>query len=129
MASRRATIFLTAKDLERSRRFYTEDLGLQESSAASDHVAYGVGGTRLVIHREIPPEEMARWGLPPVQEPRGSGVTITLRAEDPDSLFRRLQARKVPVLLPPRDAPWGVRLLLLQDPDGYTLEVNRPLLP
>ncbi|MFQ5894504.1 MAG: VOC family protein [Nitrospinota bacterium] len=43
MASRRATIFLTAKDLEHSRRFYTEDLGLQESSAASNHVAYELG--------------------------------------------------------------------------------------
>lgn len=122
-----STVFLIGRDLAASRRFYTEILRLEEASVQRDHVRYRVGETFLVLHAPIADEEMRAWGLDPLRELRGSGVVLTLRAADVDAAYRELSARGAEVLFPPRDAPWGVRMFMVRDPDGFLLEVSRPL--
>lgn len=122
-----STVFLIGRDLAASRRFYTEILRLEEASVQRDHVRYRVGEAFLVLHAPIADAEMRAWGLDPLREPRGSGVVLTLRAQDVDAAYRELSARGAEVLFPPRDAPWGVRMFMVRDPDGFLLEVSRPL--
>ena len=122
-----STVFLIVSDLEASRKFYTDTLGLMEASAAGDHVRYEIGGASLVVHGPIPDDEMRAWNLEPVGEPRGSGVVITLRAGDVDAAHAAISEKGAEVLSPPRDASWGVRLFIVRDPDGYLIEISRPL--
>ena len=120
-------VFLIAKDYAASRRFYTETLGLKEARAAKDHVRYDLGGTALIIHAPIPDAEMRRWNLDPLREPRGAGVVLTLTPADVDRAHAVLIEREAEVMFPPRDAPWGVRMFMLKDPNGFLIEVSRPL--
>lgn len=120
-------VFLICRDLEVSRNFYSETLGLRETSAAADHVRYETGSASLVIHAPIPDDEMRAWNLEPVTEPRGSGVVLTLRAADVDEAHGTLSRKGADILFPPRDASWGVRLFMVRDPNGFLIEVSRPV--
>lgn len=121
-----STVFLIGRDLAASRRFYTEILRLEEVSVQPDHVRYRVGEVFLVVHAPIADEEMRAWKLEPLREPRGSGVVLTLRPADVDAAHAELRGRGAEILFPPRDAPWGVRLFMVRDPDGFLIEVSRP---
>ena len=120
-------VFLITKDYEASCRFYTETLELKEVSREKEHVRYDLGGTSLIIHAPIPDEEMRKWKLDPLQEPRGSGVVVTLSPEDVDSAYDALAGKGVETVFPPLDAPWGVRMFMLKDPNGFLIEVSKPL--
>ena len=120
------SLFLISRDLEESRRFYTDTLGLKEESAGSGQVCYKVGDLQLIVHAPIPAEEMRAWGLEPVRDPRGAGVVITLRPADVDAAFTEISAKGGDTLFPPRDAPWGVRMFMVRDPSGFLIEISRP---
>ena len=120
-------IFLITKDYEASLRFYTETLGLKEASRTKDHVRYELGGASLIIHAPISDEEMRKWNLEPLREPRGSGVVVTLSPDDVDRAYSALTEKGAEVVFPPRDAPWGVRMFMLKDPNGFLIEVSKPL--
>ena len=122
-----STVFLIGRDLAASRRFYTEILRLEEASVQRDHIRYQIGESSIVVHAPIPDEEMRAWNLEPVREPRGSGVVLTLRARDVDAAHKELKGKGADILFPPRDAPWGVRLFMVRDPDGFLIEISRPL--
>ena len=100
-------VFLITKDYEASLRFYAETLGLREASRARDHARFALKGVSLVIHAPIPDEEMRRWGLEPLREPRGSGVVLTLAPDDVDRAHEALLEKGAEVLFPPRNAPWA----------------------
>ncbi len=121
------TIFLIGRDLGASKKFYSETLGLTEISSTEDHIRYKVGEVSLVIHAPIPDEEMRAWNLDPLTEPRGSGVILTLQPENVDETHESLLSQGADILFPPRDAPWGVRLFILRDPNGFLIEVSRPI--
>lgn len=120
-------VFLITKDYEASCRFYTETLELKEASRTKDHVRYDLGGTSLIIHAPISDEEMRKWNLEPLAEPRGSGVVVTLNPKDVDRAHDALLEKGAEVIFPPRDAPWGVRMFMLKDPNGFLIEVSKPL--
>lgn len=120
-------VFLITKDYEASLRFYAETLGLKEASRARDHARFALKGVSLVIHAPIPDQEMRRWGLEPLREPRGSGVVLTLAPDDVDRAHEALLKKGAEVLFPPRNAPWGVRMFMLKDPNGFLIEVSRPI--
>ena len=127
MFEKLSTVFLIGRNLKASRKFYTESLGLKEASATADHIRYDVGGVALVIHAPISDEEMRAWNLEPVREPLGAGVVVTLQAKDVDATHKELTLRGADIVFPPRDAPWGVRFFMLRDPDGFLIEVSRPI--
>ncbi|MEK6712201.1 MAG: VOC family protein [Nitrospinota bacterium] len=122
-----SAVFLIGRDLAASRRFYTGILRLEEASVQPDHVRYRLGETSLVVHAPIADAEMRAWNLEPLREPRGSGVVLTLRPADVDAAYKELKDKGADILFPPRDAPWGVRLFMVRDPDGFLIEVSRPL--
>ena len=88
---------------------------------------YDLGGTSLIIHAPIPDEEMRKWNLEPLREHRGSGVVVTLTPEDVDRAYDALTEKGAEVVFPPRNAPWGVRMFMLKDPNDFLIEVSRPL--
>ena len=94
-------IFLITKDYEASLRFYTETLGLKEASRTKDHVRYELGDTSLIIHAPISDEEMRKWNLEPLREPRGSGVVVTLSPDDVDRAYSALTEKGAEVVFPP----------------------------
>lgn len=53
------------------------------------------------------------------------GGAVYILMDDVDAFHRTIAAR-VPVLEPPEEAPWGVREMMVVDPDGNRLRFANP---
>lgn len=108
-------VWLYARDLERSRRFYETQLGLplwREEPGETLH--FGVGGSLLSIHAANATD------LPP----RGVYVVLHVPAGI-DELCDRLQHQGIVVERPLVDRPFG-RSMMFRDPDGYEIWLCQP---
>ncbi len=76
-------IALSAIDVVRARRFYSETLQLEEDREATDEVGYRIGDTVLIVRQHSPTND---------PNPR-----ITLQVEDARETEKRLRERAVTI--------------------------------
>lgn len=113
-------VALTARDLERSRQFYRDTLGLPLLFEAGGMMFFDVGGTRLLIGTENT-----------AGEPGGS--ILYIEAPDIDALGPALEAKGVRFLgaaqVVQRTATHELKTRAFHDPDGNVLQLmgNVPL--
>jgi catechol 2,3-dioxygenase-like lactoylglutathione lyase family enzyme len=123
-------VFLMTSDLTRSRAFY-DALGFEVAAEGSRSVEFDTGAARLKLEADFDPDTLSVFGLSPPGDSRGDGVVVVVEVPDADELAERAEdataAHGGEVLAGPRDVDWGRRLLLVSDPDGYTLELSQPL--
>ena len=128
----RMQIGLTVSDVQRSRHFYGELLGLKEepemklpeSMGTVGNVRYGfiMGATTIKFwgRGELP----TKTGAPS----RYTGIRlITVHVTDADAVHKELVARGVEVKAPPADFQGLARVFFVADPDGNWIEFASPL--
>jgi lactoylglutathione lyase len=115
MAIRLSHLFLYVSDLQRSRRFYTEMLGLRVLLEENGYVRVGVPDG-LHIGMEVGRDFQIG----------ARGIEINLQVDDVDAWTNRLREAGVEILQGPSDMPWGARHSFFQDPDGYRLSIFTP---
>lgn len=120
-------VYLMVRDVDESRAFYRETLGFEVADRAERRVKLRTGECTLVLEQDFTPETLSSFGLSPPSDPRGEGVIVVLAVPDVDAVYDRVRADGLEVHCEPRDVDWGRRLFLLDDPDGYTLEISQPL--
>ncbi len=113
--------YLTTPDLELSRGFFEDVLGLQPSRVGDSSVSYGLEGVELKIKQDHTEEELREYGLEPPVEPRGEGAVYVVAIDDLNSVSERADEN---LLWGPDEAPWGDRMALLESPAGYVFEVR-----
>jgi len=104
-------VLLSPLDFERSRRWYTDVLGLRI------YREYGVGGeiTGIVLFLGGGFLELTRAG--PSQ-----ALTLWLQVPAVDVEHDRLAATgEVTIVTPPKTMPWGLREMWIEDPDGVRI--------
>lgn len=125
----RVQIGLTVADIERSRRFYGEVLGLREQpqvalgGALGTRYAYTWGNTTIKFWR-VPGELPVRTGPP---NGRAGLRTFTAVVPDIEAAHAELVAKGVAITLPPLELPGIARILFFSDPDGNWIEVSQRL--
>jgi catechol 2,3-dioxygenase-like lactoylglutathione lyase family enzyme len=107
------TIVLFVSDVERARRFYRDQLGLEQVHESGGRVGLQCGATRLLLH---PTEDAERGAW---------NVELYFQVEDVDECVARLRGQGVGVLLEPSDEPWGERNAGVLDPDGYPIYLTQ----
>ncbi len=109
-------VALQVKDLDRSRAFYCETLGLEVDHTGPPHaVLFRTRPIPFAIRE--PSEEL------PVQPRPGIGVALWLNADDPDALAAQLAAAGVPIVESVHPGGFG-RQFTFADPDGYWITVH-----
>lgn len=109
-------VALQVRDLAASRRFYTEQLGLQPAPKSPP--------SAVVFETEPIPFAIREPALDLNAVPRlGWGVALWLRCDDADELCSSLRASGVRITQPPQDGPFG-RYFVFSDPDGYAITVH-----
>ncbi|MEV4472454.1 VOC family protein [Nonomuraea sp. NPDC049504] len=102
-------VLLRPGDLERSRRFYAETLGLAvyREFGPPDHpgTVFFLGGGFLEVSGQGAQD--------------GSAHTLWLQVRDVAHEERRLRQAGVTVLREAREEPWGLVELWIADPDGH----------
>ncbi len=116
-------VLLHPTDLERSRAFYRDDLGLavyrEFGTGPERGTVFFLGGGFLELSRGS-------------NEPPGPGLALWLQVRDLTEARRDLAARGVRVLREPERMPWGLDEMWVADPDGVRICVvevpeNHPL--
>jgi catechol 2,3-dioxygenase-like lactoylglutathione lyase family enzyme len=67
--------------------------------------------------------------IPPEARGRASGLLINFEVEDVDSVYERIVAAGLPILLALRDEPFGQRHFITRDPTGVLIDVVKPIPP
>ena len=111
---------LVTRDVERSKRFYTEVLGAQERDATEGPASVNLAGTVI----DLFPANDAPW---PGHPSPGSGAqhhAYLIKLEDFEPWLAHLQAHN----LPTRVMAHGlIRMsMYVDDPDGYHIELTVP---
>ncbi len=100
-------VIIHPRDLERSRRFYEDVLGLSIYRQWGVGVAYFIGGGHLELSRGDGQDRTTLW----LQIPSLDGIQDSLRAAD------------VVVTKEAEHMPWGLIELWINDPDGNELRL------
>ncbi len=110
-------IALQVRDMERSRRFYVEALGLQQKALGPPHaIVFDTHPVPFAIREPlIPLDEANRLGW---------GVALWLNCDDADSLASQVEAAGAQIVQPLQDSPFG-RVFSFLDPDGYRITVHQ----
>jgi catechol 2,3-dioxygenase-like lactoylglutathione lyase family enzyme len=105
-------LFLFVSDLERSRRFYADLLGLEVLMKEPGYLRLGGGGGFHIGMEQGDPERVG-----------AAGVELEIEVDDVDAEFTRLSAAGVDFEGPAADQPWGARHAWFTDPDGYRMSI------
>ena len=131
MEPRISLITLGVSDLERSRRFYVDALGLPVREGGDENVIFlQMGAQVLALWKQ---EHMAAdVGVPlDGQGSRAFSLAHNVASkEEVDSVLREAVAAGANLLKPAADAFWGGYTGLFADPDGFLWEVAwNPFMP
>lgn len=104
---------LVCADLERSRNFYRDVLGLRlKTDSAPDWVDFDLGaGATLGLHPKT--EFLAV---------RPGSLQLGFAVDDVDEFVAGCAGKGVPVFQDPYDEPFG-RFAVIGDPDGYPIQI------
>lgn len=109
---------ILSSNLPASRDFYAQLLGLEVKFDSDWYVQLGSGAHELGLHRrdhDLIPADFQ-------QAP--AGMYITFVVEDADAVHEKAQKMGVRVVQAPEDTPYGLRRMLLADPEGLLLDVS-----
>ena len=118
---------LLVADLERSRRFYGEALGLEElprpASFTFGGAWFALGDTEIHLLAEA--DSTGRAGIPPPGPGLAGGLAthLALEVDDLAAWQERLGAHGVSPASGPMPRGDGVDQLFVFDPDGYVVEL------
>jgi catechol 2,3-dioxygenase-like lactoylglutathione lyase family enzyme len=120
---------LLVSDVERSLRFYTEVLGLEEVPRPSTFDFPGawvaVGDQQLHLIGEAEPGRVRRVhpGYDASEAAAGYASHLALVVEDVDAMLERMSRAGTEPAAPARSRGDGVRQAYVRDPDGYIVEL------
>lgn len=120
-------VFLMASDVDASQSFYEEGLGFTVTERGERSVRFETGRCELMLEEDFEPETLAAFGLTPPGESRGDGVIVVVEVADVAAVYEQAEEYGAEVLMEPREVEWGREMMLVRDPDGYVIEVSRPL--
>jgi len=117
-------VTLGVRDLDRSRKFYTETLGWKPASASSDDVVFfQAGGVVLGLY---PREKLAEDAQTFPEGSGFAGITLAYNARseaEVNEIIRDLEAKGVKIAKQPQKVFWGGYSSYFVDPDGFYWEV------
>ena len=107
------TVYVVTKDLERTRRFYEEGLGVPSGEQSGLWLPFALAGATFALHgaRDDDPEDMMR-------------ANVSFGVDDIEAAVARFERAGGRVLRGVADEAYGKRALI-QDPDGRTFELVR----
>jgi catechol 2,3-dioxygenase-like lactoylglutathione lyase family enzyme len=118
------THFIVSRDVERSRRFYTEVLGgeavlegeLSIVALANGWITISVGGG--------PTDDKPTVTLEPPSDPDHASSFLNIRVADIKGVYEQWTVRGAEFLTPPIERGQEIRCYM-RDPDGHLIEVGQ----
>ncbi|MQA75532.1 MAG: hypothetical protein GEU88_14525 [Solirubrobacterales bacterium] len=108
---------VVARDLEASRRFYVDFIGL---AVAMDEPGFLMlfSTSHPTSELTVSSDEQREW------DPNTGRTQMAIEVADVDASFAEAQRRGLPIAYPLTDEPWGIRRFFVEDPDGTVINVH-----
>jgi catechol 2,3-dioxygenase-like lactoylglutathione lyase family enzyme len=119
-------IILFVADVQRSRVFYHEVLGLDVQFEDDESVGFNVEGLAFIV-LQVDRARVQLQGERTATPGAGATAFLTTFTGDVDALHADLVERGVPFFQSPADLRWGMRTAYFKDPDGHVWEIARPI--
>ncbi len=119
-------ITLVVKNLEQSRKFYVDLLGMKEvPRPAFDFEGSWFQAGKTLVHTILEYEETGPAGNTVSQELTISRTQhFAFIINDPQGAVAHLQKVGIPIVSGPKQRPDGATQVFVQDPDGYVIELS-----
>ncbi|VAX38959.1 Lactoylglutathione lyase [hydrothermal vent metagenome] len=119
-------VTLVVKNLEQSRKFYVDLLGMKEVSRPHfDFEGSWFQAGETFLHTILEYEETGPAGNTVSQELTISRTQhFAFILNDPQGAVAHLQKEGVPIVSGPKQRPDGAIQVFIQDPDGYVIELS-----
>jgi catechol 2,3-dioxygenase-like lactoylglutathione lyase family enzyme len=118
------THFIVSRDVERSRRFYTEVLG-GETVRAGEPSFVALANSWIIINAGGgPTDDKPTVTLDVPEHPDRVSSFLNIRVADIDSVYAEWSARGAEFLTPPKQHASEIRCYI-RDPDGHLIEVGQ----
>ncbi|MCY3000569.1 MAG: VOC family protein [Planctomycetota bacterium] len=114
-----STFVLAVQDLERSVRFYVEQLGFTEDLRVDGWSFLSRGAAKLRLGHC--PDAL------PISQAQDHSWFAYLHVDDARALHAELVAKRVELWHPLRDLPWGMREFAIVTPDGHRIVFGQEL--
>jgi catechol 2,3-dioxygenase-like lactoylglutathione lyase family enzyme len=121
---------LLVKDVERSRRFYGQVLGMEEAPRPSNFHFPGAwfrkGSAEIHLIGEAEPGRAAQvqpGGYHPEELSVGFATHVAFEVDDLEEARQHLQAHDIAIVGGPRPRGDGVMQMYIRDPDEYIIEL------
>lgn len=119
-------LVLVVTDLDRSVHFWRDVIGAEHQHTSGAYAQLRLGEVRLgLFTAEAMSDTMGR--RVQVPDPGRAGFELGFLTDDVDAAFTDLVDAGAEPVTEPADRPWGQRTAYVADPDGYLIELVRPL--
>jgi len=115
---------ITVKDIDESRKFYEEIMNQEVELDHRANVSFKAG---FAIHDVQHYQELLGETSPIQTDFEKHFMELYFECEDLEEIERTLESLNCKFLHKIREQPWGQRVMRFFDPDGYIVEVARPL--
>ena len=113
------------KDIEASRKFYTNELGQDVAFDFGKNVILRCGITLWEVNPDhIIPEKL---GVDRVVGTQANCFELYFETTEIEVVFRKLSEKGVEMLHALHEEPWGQKTMRFYDPDGHLIEVGETL--
>lgn len=117
------THFMTVKDVDRSRAFYTDILGGQVLLERNPCIVKLANSWVILNEGGGPTDDKPDVTLAPPTDPQKVSSFMNIRVADIQSKYREWSSKGAMFLTPPTDRGAELRCYM-RDPDGYLIEVG-----
>ena len=118
------TYFIVARDIERSRRFYTEVLGGETVLEGEPSIVALSNGWVTISVAGGPTDDKPGVALEPPSDPSVASGFMNIRVADIRAAVEQWSTRGAEFLTPPIDRGAEIRCYM-RDPDGHLIEVGQ----
>jgi catechol 2,3-dioxygenase-like lactoylglutathione lyase family enzyme len=118
------TYFIVSRDVERSRRFYTDVLGGEAVLEGEPSIVALANGWITINVGGGPTDDKPTVTLEPPSDPNRASAFLNIRVADIKAIYEEWSARGAEFLTPPIDRGSEIRCYM-RDPDGHSWRACR----
>ncbi len=112
---RRIVPNIYSNDIEKSRRFYSEFLGME--------LAMDMGWILTFVSKENSTAQISIFRNEENKHLDHSAIFLSIEVSDIDTWYERARKQKIEIVYPLTDEAWGVRRFFIKDPNGVTINL------
>ncbi|MEH7123270.1 VOC family protein [Bacillus sp. JJ1773] len=119
-------VILYVENLDKTKHFYENLLGLELRNEFGTYIEFNTGSTVLSFNTREGGREVTSLPIPNGIR-KEQTFELGFVTEDVEGFVEGLREEGVSILMEPVEKPWGQKVAYVEDPDGHYIEICSPI--